>query len=75
MIKDYSTEIRAQIEREVVSMLPRYGMPIHANIGYMVNSHHGNALFQEGDRVGGLLVHVDREWSHCIRVGEQKSKW
>ncbi len=56
-------------------MWPAYGNPTHVRLGYMVNSHHGQALYQEGDKVAGLTVQLDRQDRRTIRVGERSTTW
>ncbi len=74
-LPDYSSTIRAQIEREVRGLWPAYGNPTHVVLGYMVNSHHGQALYQEDDTIAGLRVVVDTQNRRTIKVGERSVTW
>ena len=86
-LTDYSTEIRAQIERDVgrlgLALSYRGFAPTTVHIGYTVNSHHGQPLFKDGDEIAGLRVQIDPFRVHTIRVSDsegllghvEESKW
>ncbi len=63
-LPDYSSTIRAQIEREVIRARDRieetYARAIRVDIGYITNSHRGQPLFRDGERLDGLPVRIDR---------------
>ena len=73
-LPDYSFTIRAQIEREVRSLTPRWGAHT-VDLGYMVNSHHGMALYKDGDTIAGVRVRINTQDRRTIRVGDSKSVW
>ena len=75
-LTDYSATIRAEIEREVRALKRalnaemggwNYFRP-HVSLGYLVNTHHGRPLYQEGDHIAGLRVSIDRMLGRTIRV-------
>lgn len=72
---DYTATIRAEIERDVLALKQRlersYPMddcPTHeagaraqyVELGYLVNSHRGQAIYVEGDLIAGLPVRLAR---------------
>lgn len=68
-LPDYTATIRAQIEREVAGLardLPH--KPQYVEVGYLLNAHHGKALFESGDTVAGVPVRIDRSLPRTIRV-------
>lgn len=83
-LTDYSVEIRAQIEREVTALkLIMEGdgqewdgrgwsaddvVAQYCTIGYLINLHHGQTLYAEGDLIAGLPVRIDRVNPRTIRV-------
>lgn len=68
-LPDYSSTIRAQIEREVAALQRELRHKAqYVELGYLVNTHHGKALFETGDRVGGLPMRIDRTLPRTIRV-------
>ncbi len=40
----------------------------YVEIGYLINLHHGQAMFKEGDMVAGLPVSIDGTCPRTIRV-------
>ena len=40
----------------------------YVEIGYLINLHHGQALFKEGDMVAGLPISLDGTHPRTIRV-------
>jgi hypothetical protein len=73
-LPDYSATIRAEIEREVRNLTPAYGAS-QVFLGYMVNTHHGRALYQEGDKIDGMPVTIDTRDRRTIRVGVRSVTW
>ncbi len=73
-LPDYSSTIRAQIEREVeqtktlIERNPPYARAGSVSIGYVANSHHGLPLFKDGDRLAEVPVRIDRHNVACLTV-------
>ena len=67
-LTDYSAAIRVEIE-ELVLRLMRGGKPYsRVTVGYMLNTHHGEPLYQNGDFINGLPVTIDRTNTRTVRV-------
>lgn len=85
-LTDFSSTIRAEIEREVSRLIKEVKghrhvidgiecsphspvIPECIELGYIVNSHHGQALYSTGDRICGVVVDVDtRHYPRSISV-------
>ncbi len=84
-LPDYSSTIRAQLEREVQGLrfameregnyIDHYEWPLddvvaqYVRVGYLNALHHGQSVINEGDMLGGLPVRIDRYNSRTISVG------
>ena len=65
----YATTILAQIGREVENLKQQLGYrPQYIELGYLVNTHHGYPLLEQGDLVAGVPVRIDRANPRTIRV-------
>lgn len=69
----FTSQIRAEIEHDVKELIVRlkgqYGVeymptspiePDYILIGYLINTHRGRSLYQDGDMIAGVPVRVDR---------------
>ncbi len=83
-LPDYSSTIRAQIEREVAQAKTCIEGGWHHRaksvaIDYVINSHHGIPLFRTGDTIAGLPVTIATNEARTIRVGstgeDVKIRW
>lgn len=78
-LTDYSATIRVQIENDVRRLKwilegkrqadqEDYVNAQYVELGYLVNSHHGERLFNEGDLICGIPVSLDGTNGRTIRV-------
>lgn len=79
-LTDYSVTIRAEIEAEVLRLKAALEDEMDAcdcvgsdndpylEVGYLINTHHGQPLYQEGDYIAGMSVSINRALGRTIRV-------
>lgn len=68
-LTDYTAIIRGQIERDVAMLKGRLRVTAqYAEIGYLVNTHHGLPIYADGDVVCGLSVRIS-PYPRIVRVG------
>ena len=70
---NHSKIIASEIERDVIYLKKlfkqrRSGNPTTAKLGYVLNSHHGRAIFEAGDRIAGLRVKIDMDNPQLLMV-------
>ncbi len=69
-LTDFSATIRAEIERDITNLkVALRHKAQYIKLGYLVNSHHGRALYSEGDTIGGTPLTIDRTSARTIEVG------
>lgn len=82
-LTDHSPAIRAQIERDVLALKATLEAPgrwldtdqpldpvkaQYVELGFLVNSHQGEAVYADGDVVAWLPVRINRDHPRVIRV-------
>ena len=81
-LTDYSSQIRTQIEKAVKELKDKLEnggysddyYPVqdviaeYVRVGYIINSHHGEGLFSEGDMIEGIPVKLDRSSLRSMAV-------
>lgn len=82
LFMDYVPIIREQIIRDVRKLRTEQSSscgsnPAYVSLGYLLNSHKGYPVFQEGEIIDGLAVKItsQRDQLFTIGIGAAKCNW